>query len=116
LSDAAKQGDIDLGIVGAHVDAAVAQDQADLVERDATAQHLRGRRVPQQMGALQRSLHAGTLQGVPDHRRNAVAVGKRDGRCPAAKEDVIRIAAGRAARKIGEQRVADFLGQGSPTS
>jgi len=33
--------DIDLGVVGAHVDAAVAQDQADLVERDATAQHLR---------------------------------------------------------------------------
>ena len=68
LGDTAKQGDIDLGVVGAHVEAAVAQDQADLVERDAAAQHLRGRRVAQQMGALGRSLDAGALQSVPDNR------------------------------------------------
>jgi hypothetical protein len=64
LRDAARQGDVDLGVVGGHVDAALAQDQADLGERDATAQHLGRCRVAQQMGALDGSLHAGTLQGT----------------------------------------------------
>ena len=44
--------DIHLGVVGGHVDASMPQDQANLVERDAIAQHLRRRGVPQQMCAF----------------------------------------------------------------
>jgi len=47
---------INLGVVSGHVDAAVAQDQADLIEGDAMAQHRGSRRVAQQVGAFAAAL------------------------------------------------------------
>ena len=62
-----KQGNVDLGVVGGHVDAAVTQDQPDLIERDAMAKHLRSRRVAQQVRALDGRVDPGTPKSMLDH-------------------------------------------------
>ena len=59
--DLLQESDIDLGVVGRRVDASVPQDQPDLLERNAMAQHLGRRRVSQDVRPFDRRHDAGPL-------------------------------------------------------
>ena len=97
LSDLLQERDIGLGVIGRRVDAAMPEDQADLLERNAMAQHLGRRRVPQDVRPLDRRHDAGPLHEALHHRRDAVASPERPTRRDRAQEHVIA----RAGRKGG---------------
>ena len=72
-----QERDIGLGVMGRRVDASVPQDQTDLLERNAMAQHLGRRRVPQDMRPLGWRDDAGPPHEAFHHRRDAVTVPER---------------------------------------
>jgi hypothetical protein len=73
-ADLLQRSDIGFGVICRRVDASVPEDQSNLVERDAVAQHLGRCGVPQDMGAFGRRNDAGSLHGAFHHRGHAVAV------------------------------------------
>src|SRR5438067_11863628 len=64
LSDLLEQRDIRLGIVGGHINAAVTEDEACLIQGHAIPQHLRRRCVTQQMRSFGGSINVGTVESV----------------------------------------------------
>jgi hypothetical protein len=111
LGDLPEQGDVDLRVVGGHVDAAVAQNNANLIEGDTIAEHLGGCRVPQQVSTPHRRLDASSLKGSLDHARNTVCRDERSEWSDTAKKNAIRVVDLRAAFQITEQCIAYVLRQ-----
>ena len=75
--------------MGRRVDASVAQDQPDLLERNAMAQHLGRRRVSQDVRPLDWHHDAGPLHEAFHHRRDAVTFPERSKRRDIPQEHVI---------------------------
>ena len=98
-----------LGVMGRRVDASVPQDQPDLLERNAMAQHLGRRRVSQDVRPLDWRHDAGPLHEAFHHRRDAVTFLERSERRDIAQEHVIARAGRRAAREVGGDRIPDVL-------
>jgi hypothetical protein len=62
-----EQRDIGFGVIRGHVDAAVTEDEASLIQGHAIPQHLCGRCVTQQVRTLGGSLDAGAFESVFHH-------------------------------------------------
>ena len=67
LSDLLKQRDIRLGVVGGHIDAAVTEDEACLIQGHAIPQHLRSCCVAKQMRTFGGSINVGAFESVLHH-------------------------------------------------
>ena len=87
------------------------EDQADLLERNAMAQHLGRRRVPQDVRPFDRRHDAGPLHEALHHRRDAVAIPERPAWRDRAQEHAIALTGGRPALEIGGDRIPDVLRQ-----
>jgi integrase len=74
LSDLFEQRDIRLGVVGGHVDAAVTENEARLIQGHAIAQHLCGGRVTQQVRTLGGSIDLGASESVFHYGRDPVLI------------------------------------------
>ncbi len=104
-----QERDVDLGVMGRRVDASVAQDQPDLLERDAMTQHLGRRCVPQDVRALDRRHDAGPLHEASHHRRDAVTVPERPKRRDIAQEHVIARGGRGTVHEVVGDRIPDIL-------
>src|ERR1039457_5414209 len=91
LSDLLEQRDIRLGVIGGHINAAVTEDEACLIQGHAIPQHLRGRCVTQQMRALGGSINVGAFESVLHHGGDPIPGGKGSAWSVASNEDVIGI-------------------------
>src|SRR6184192_1609370 len=109
LSDLLEQRDIRLGVVGGHINAAVTEDEARLIQGYAIPQHLRGRCVAQQMGTLGGSINVGAFESVLHHGGDPISGGKGPAWSVASNEDVIGINVASPAFQIAEQCIADIL-------
>jgi hypothetical protein len=67
LSDLLKQRDIRLGVVGGHINAAVTEDEACLIQGHAIPQHLRSCCVAKQMRTFGGSINVGAFESVLHH-------------------------------------------------
>src|SRR5438477_12937944 len=109
LSDLLEQRDIRLGVVGGHINAAVTEDEACLIQGHAIPQHLRGRCVTEQMRTFGGSINVGTFESVLDHGGNPTSGGKGPAWSVASNEDMIGIYVDGKAVQHPEQSVADVL-------
>ena len=105
-----EESKIHLGIVGRHIDAAMAQDEANLVERDSVPQHLRCSSVAQQVSTFCLALNTRSLKSVLHHGGNPVARGKWLKRSDTPKKQATGIVDLRPAFQVVKQSVADILG------
>jgi hypothetical protein len=64
LADLLQQRYVHFGVGGGHVKAAMAQNQTNLFQGNAMPQHLRSRRMAQQVSPFRRSHDAGAFQGA----------------------------------------------------
>jgi hypothetical protein len=106
-----EQRDIRLGVVGGHINAAVTEDEACLIQGHAIPQHLRGRCVTQQMRTLGGSINIGAFESVLHHGGDPISGGKGPAWSVASNEDVIGINVAGPAFQIAEQCVANILGE-----
>jgi hypothetical protein len=111
LSNLLQQNNIRFRIVGRHVDAAVAEDKTNLIERNAVAQHLSCCRVPQQVGSSSRGFHTSPLKGSINNIGNTIARGERFNWSIIAEKDPIRAANLGPTIYVPEQCVANVLRQ-----
>lgn len=91
------------------VDAAMPENQADFLERNAMAQHLGRRRVPQDVRPFDGRHDAGPLHDAPHDPRDAVAIPERPTWSDHAQEHTIAPTGGRTPLKIGSDRIPDVL-------
>src|SRR5438552_19082693 len=89
LSDLLEQGDMRLGIVGGHINAAVTEDEACLIQGHTIPQHLRGGRVAQQMRTLGGSINVGAFESVLHHGGDPISGGEGPAWSVAPNEDMI---------------------------
>ena len=114
LSDLLEQRDIRLGVVGGHINAAVTEDEACLIQGHAIAQHLRSCCVAQQVRTLGRSIDVGAFESVFHHGGDSISGGKGLAWSDASDEDMIDINVAGPAFQIAEQSVADILREWQP--
>src|SRR4029077_7139821 len=91
LGDLLEQRDIRLGVVGGHINAAVTEDEACLIQRHAIPQHLCGRCVAQQMRTLGGTIKCGASESMLHHGGDPISGGKGPAWSVASNEDVIGI-------------------------
>src|ERR1700737_2110757 len=85
------------------------KDQADLLERNAMAQHLGRRRVPQDVRSFDRRHDAGPLHEALHYRRDAVTIPKRPAWSDRAQKHAIVLTGGRPTFEIGSDRIPNVL-------
>src|ERR1035438_3019041 len=91
LSDLLKQRDIRLGVVGGHINAAVTEDEACLIQGHAIPQHLRSCCVAKQMRTFGGSINVGAFESVFHHGGDPISGGKGSVWGVASNEDMIGI-------------------------
>jgi hypothetical protein len=84
-----QQGLIHFGVVSGALQATMAQDGADDVERDALAQQGCGRGVAEHMGPLRRGVDPGAVDGTPNQLRDGTAGRQGAERRMDPKEDMV---------------------------
>jgi hypothetical protein len=109
LSDLLEQRDICLGVVGSHINAAVTEDEACLIQGHTIPQHLRSCCVAKQMRTFGGSINVGALESVLYHGGDTVAGSEWPARSDASNKHVIGIDACGPAFQITEQRIANIL-------
>jgi hypothetical protein len=109
-----KQRDIRLGVVGGHINAAVTEDEACLIQGHAIPQHLRSCCVAKQMRTFGGSINVGAFESVLHHGGDSISCGKGPAWSDASDEDMIDIDVAGPAFQIAEQSVADILREWQP--
>src|SRR6266496_3291971 len=109
LSDLLKQRDIRLGVVGGHINTAVTEDEACLIQGHAIPQHLRSCCVAKQMRTFGGSINVGAFERVLHHGGDPISGGKGPTWSVTSNKDVIGINVAGPTFQIAEQCVAYIL-------
>jgi hypothetical protein len=109
-----KQRDIRLSVIGGHINAAVTEDEACLIQWHAIPQHLRSCCVAKQMRTFGGSINVGAFESVLHNGGDPISGRKGSVWGDASNEDMIGINVAWPAFQIAEQSVADILREWQP--